>query len=318
MGFKEKYPDLIKYHENKENLGVDKNLIKIMEMSEGDFIWLLGDDDMIINYGIKEVINFIDNHCDKNTGLIMLSHKSYFVDSKTGKEVVLFDTAEKDKPQYYQINLKNMIGIRFNNSFLSVLLLNNHFIKKILEEEKDTIKEATGNYYVHTFLYQLMLLKYPQLEVMKFNKTIIKEELHYYKLYIEDEFKVFYAGRKTLNDLLLHSKYISDDYKKTIIKEQKELKKSIIKEMGILKAFGSFNYLSFFGCVTLFFQKATLLDALLFSSFFGIFFIVPSFILRGCYKAFIKIKHKKNWQKMWLNMAVKYTGASGGSRRFIA
>ena len=66
MSFKEKYPNLIRYSENKENLGFDKNMLKAIEMSNGDFVWLLGDDDMIVGNGIKKVIDFINNNCDKN------------------------------------------------------------------------------------------------------------------------------------------------------------------------------------------------------------------------------------------------------------
>ncbi|MGA2418069.1 MAG: glycosyltransferase family 2 protein [Candidatus Staskawiczbacteria bacterium] len=310
MDFKEKYPGLINYNANEKNLGFDINMLKVIEMAQGDFVWPLGDDDLVVDGGFKKVIDFIDNYCDENTGLIMLGNKSYFVDSKTGKEVVYFDTAEKDKPRIYKINLKDIIGIRFSNSYLSVLLFNNNFLKRILEEEREIIEKSVGGLYIHTFLYQLMLLKYPKLEIIKLNEIIITDDSHYHKIYIEDKFTIFYASWKKLNDLLLHSKYTGDFYKKIIISEQKELRKSIIKEMGIMKAFGAFDYFSFFGCMKLFFQKAVLPDALLFSAFFVIFFIIPPFILRNLYKTFIKIKHKKNWQKVWLHIAGSWKSVS--------
>lgn len=317
--FQKKYPGLINYSENKENLGADRNLFKIIEMSQGDFIWPLGDDDMIVSNGVKKVIDFIGKYCDKNTGLIMLGHKSYIVDKKTGEEVVCFDTIEKDKSQIYKINLKEIIGIRFTNSFMSVLLLNNNFIKKILEEEKDTIKEAIGNYYVHTFLYQLMLLKYPKLEVIRFNEIIITEDSNHcrHKPYVEDKFIVFYVAWKKLNNLLLHSKYTGEQYKETIVSQQKELRKSIIKEVGIMRVFGMFNYFSYFNCIKLFFQEAEFFDALLFSVLFVVFSVSPPLILRESYKAFIRIKHKENWQKIWLNITIKYSNAGDNNSRFI-
>src|SRR4030042_2276184 len=48
MMFKEKYTDLLKYSENKENLGFDRNVLRVVNMAEGEFIWTLSDDDLIV------------------------------------------------------------------------------------------------------------------------------------------------------------------------------------------------------------------------------------------------------------------------------
>ena len=82
----QKYPGLITYHENEKNLGVDKNIIKVMEMATGEFIWGFADDDLIIPGGIKEVVDFIKGIDKKNTGLIVLRSESYVIDQKTGKK----------------------------------------------------------------------------------------------------------------------------------------------------------------------------------------------------------------------------------------
>jgi abequosyltransferase len=309
--FQKKYSGLISYNENKENLGADRNYLKVMEMSRGDFIWLLGDDDMIVDNGIKKVITLINRYCDENTGVIMLRYQDCFTNSATGEKKIFVDTTEKNKPQIYEIDLKDIIGINLGNSFISTLLLNNYFTKKILSEERQIIKEATGNYYVHTFLYQLMLLKYSQLKAIRFNEIIISVDLHYYKFCLEDGFKLYYSAVKKLNDLLASSKYISSYYKKIIISQQKKVKKGIIKEMGVIKAFDPHHYASFsFGCIKLFFRQATLTDAFFLSCSFVVFYITPAFVLRNLYKIFIKIKHKKNWQKVWydiqLHCADKY------------
>ena len=43
----------IKYNRNKKNLGFALNLLKVSRMAKGEFIWFLGDDDMIIKNGIE-------------------------------------------------------------------------------------------------------------------------------------------------------------------------------------------------------------------------------------------------------------------------
>lgn len=44
--FQEDYPN-VKYNKNPENLGVDKNILRVVEMSQGGFVMLLGDDDAL-------------------------------------------------------------------------------------------------------------------------------------------------------------------------------------------------------------------------------------------------------------------------------
>ena len=110
---------------------------------------------------------------------------------------------------------------------------------------------------------------------------------------------------------MLNSKY-ARDYKKEIAGEQKGLGKNIIKNMGIIKAFGEFDYFSFFGCLKSFFLLATLTDALFLSIFFIIFAATPSFILREVYIIFIKIKYKNNWKKVLLHTVTNNTVANSG------
>src|SRR3989344_3049891 len=42
--FENEYPGLLRYRTNEKNLGIDKNILLVMEMSRGEFIWTLGDD----------------------------------------------------------------------------------------------------------------------------------------------------------------------------------------------------------------------------------------------------------------------------------
>ncbi|MCX6720722.1 MAG: glycosyltransferase family 2 protein [Candidatus Staskawiczbacteria bacterium] len=303
--FREKYSDLIKYNKNQENIGADRNILKLMEMAQGDFIWTLGDDDLIIEGGIKMVVNFVDNKCDKNTGLVIIGCGTNIINKKTVKSSVYSGTAEKTREKIYKIKTEDVMGTSSGNSFLSVLIFNSDFVKRTIEEEVEIVEKATGKYFTHAFLYQLMLLKYPQLDTLKFNELIIEEGPHYRKPYIEDEFKVFYVGRKKLNDLLVNSGYMNDFCRMAIVNDQKKLKMFIFKQMAIMKVFDNFNFFSFPGCLKLFFQGASLGDAIFLSVFFVIIYITPAFIMRGLYKIFIKIKYSKEWEKIWLrNIAI--------------
>ena len=230
--FQKKYPGLIKYNENEKNLGFDKNMFKVIEMAQGDFVWLFGDDDLVVKDGIKKVINFIKNHCNKDTGLIALANSLYFIDDKTGKKIVYDQSIEKGKPEAYEISHKDIIGECFPSSvFISILLFNNSFLKKILKEEKIIVERAikTGGF-IHTFLYRLMFLKFPKLEALRFNKIIIETGLNYFKFYIDDIFKLYYIASTGLDDLLLSSEHVNDYYKKIIINKKRRQKKILLLE----------------------------------------------------------------------------------------
>ncbi|QED23880.1 glycosyltransferase family 2 protein [Candidatus Deianiraea vastatrix] len=44
-----KYPDVIKYFRNEENIGLSRNLSRPFELSEKDYVWLCGDDALVEN-----------------------------------------------------------------------------------------------------------------------------------------------------------------------------------------------------------------------------------------------------------------------------
>jgi glycosyltransferase involved in cell wall biosynthesis len=52
----------IKYRRNPMNLGIPRNFLNVVDMAEGDFAWLVGDDDLIVPTGITQLSRLIDEH----------------------------------------------------------------------------------------------------------------------------------------------------------------------------------------------------------------------------------------------------------------
>ncbi len=52
----------IKYHRNSSNLGIPRNFLNVVSMAKGDYIWLIGDDDLLMPYAIESLYRLIDNH----------------------------------------------------------------------------------------------------------------------------------------------------------------------------------------------------------------------------------------------------------------
>lgn len=314
--FKEKYPDLIKYNENKNNLGSDRNILKVMEMSSGDFIWTFGDDDSIADNGLSEVVNLIKRIDRKNTGLITVAFESYFIDKRTNQRVVCGSTLNKNKPEIFEMDKKDVIGIPFPNAgFITLLIFNNEVFKKVMKEEKEIVEKAIGTFYLHVILRSLMFLKYSYLNAIALNKLMVFQELPSYKFFVEDKFILQYQVQKKLNNLLLSYRYMNNIYAPSIIKRNNGLRRGFIIDMTVMRAFKNCNYFSYFGCLKLFFQQAMFMDALLFSFVFSILFLIPPIILVSLYKILLMVRYGKKWRAQWFLASNFFSITNKGIRR---
>lgn len=63
-GYLEKLP--IKYSKNPNNLGIPKNFLKVVSIAEGEFVWLLGDDDLLMPDAFLKIENLLNTNqnCD--------------------------------------------------------------------------------------------------------------------------------------------------------------------------------------------------------------------------------------------------------------
>lgn len=84
LDFQRKFPKLIRYIRNDNNLGYDKNLDSLIRNSKGKYIKLLGDDDELL---LNSIV-FFKNQILENPELIAIVHSVKFVDMKTGIEII--------------------------------------------------------------------------------------------------------------------------------------------------------------------------------------------------------------------------------------
>ncbi len=52
----------IKYKKNPMNLGIPKNFLNVVEMADGEFVWLIGDDDLLLPYALDELSDLIEGN----------------------------------------------------------------------------------------------------------------------------------------------------------------------------------------------------------------------------------------------------------------
>lgn len=51
----------ITYNRNAENLGIPRNFLKVVDMAKGEFVWLLGDDDLLVPEAIGKICALIND-----------------------------------------------------------------------------------------------------------------------------------------------------------------------------------------------------------------------------------------------------------------
>jgi glycosyltransferase involved in cell wall biosynthesis len=52
----------IKYQKNLRNLGIPKNFLNVVEMADGEFVWLIGDDDLLLPCALEELFDLLSKH----------------------------------------------------------------------------------------------------------------------------------------------------------------------------------------------------------------------------------------------------------------
>lgn len=103
----------IKYFCNEENLGADKNIDLAVRRSNGDYVWLLGDDDEIILGGIKKVVGILKKY--DNLASIFVNYGCY--DRKNGRCIT---------ERFLQI--KHDSYCKNSNDFLSMVTIYPNFL----------------------------------------------------------------------------------------------------------------------------------------------------------------------------------------------
>src|ERR1035437_8979238 len=64
------YPNIVKYYRNEINVGFDRNVDLAVRKALGEFVWILSDDDFLIDGAILYVQSVIENNKRENLALI--------------------------------------------------------------------------------------------------------------------------------------------------------------------------------------------------------------------------------------------------------
>lgn len=72
--YEELYPGVLKYFRNETNVGFDRNVDLAVKRASSEFVWILSDDDFLLDGAIEHVQNVIENFEDKKIALIYVNY----------------------------------------------------------------------------------------------------------------------------------------------------------------------------------------------------------------------------------------------------
>ena len=52
----------IKYNKHSANVGFARNLLKVVSMADGEYVWVIGDDDLLMPYAVSTLNRLMDQH----------------------------------------------------------------------------------------------------------------------------------------------------------------------------------------------------------------------------------------------------------------
>lgn len=128
--------ELFVYNRNEENLGLIGNLHKLVELSKGDYVWFMGDDDKYYDGIIDTILSGLQS----TPAYMFLNHRAY---EEGRKENPNFSSAiDVTKPSFYKDGREAILDI-WNYTETSLMFISSSvFRREILIEAIKSEKKA--------------------------------------------------------------------------------------------------------------------------------------------------------------------------------
>jgi len=170
----------IKYQKNDKNLGMSQNFVNVVQMSEGEFIWMIGDDDLVMPLAIKVLFNLFFKHPSVDfiyvnsyhlTTEYVLSYPQPFDLKNLPKKMNTFSSFKKDG----EIAFLDLVNPKISFDFLGGIFLcvfkRRNWILNVEFLDKEALKDLkTFSHFDNTF---------PHLKI--FSKAFSKSLAYFHK-----------------------------------------------------------------------------------------------------------------------------------------
>lgn len=149
------YP-FIKYYKNEKNIGFDGNILKLVDLANGKYIQLMGDDDQYTDGAIEDILKELESDAD----LYLFNRQEYDMDSNyIGQKYWFNETFEN---RVIDLTEKSELINLFKNSYTLGCVfsyISSIFIKKSKLSPTEDFTKFIGTGYVHVYLVSEMISK---------------------------------------------------------------------------------------------------------------------------------------------------------------
>jgi len=146
---------------NERNLGFDGNIMTVIDMAQGEWIWLCGDDDYLYSPNFPKMLEFLRDCRDKDVFIIQ-------TDSVYENKLADFFNQANDGKAFFQ----DTAGIiKQTPTFLAELTLRNSWIKNLTKNERKHLLEGMGSEVIHSWLIKMICLEHPDAKYLKYPIT---------------------------------------------------------------------------------------------------------------------------------------------------
>ena len=162
--FRKKYPTVkLNYKQNSKNLGFDKNVLKSINLANGEYCWLLSNDDQILSGSINRIINIVKKKT--NPALILVNYQRYdeLLKKITSKRMIALDKdiVFKDPSQFFFYKTPDSY---FNHLGLNCLTMSvNIFKRKHWQEAVKDNNQYVKYNFIHLFILASTIKKHPNI-----------------------------------------------------------------------------------------------------------------------------------------------------------
>ena len=134
----------IRYVRNDTNIGLDANFLQCYRLAEGDYMLLLGDDDLIIEHRLATVLDFLENN--PQSVLVFINHIFIWGEYIDADHYIRLHS--RDKTNRVGVSKRELIDYAKERiGFMSSLVLSMDAVRKI-----DRPERYQGTSFVHTCL----------------------------------------------------------------------------------------------------------------------------------------------------------------------
>jgi len=145
-------PIPIVYHKNEENLGADKNYLKVVEIANGDYCWFLGSDDKIV----EGAISLLHKYLTLNDISILIGCR--YICSINMNILDKSYCPSKAKDILYNNYYDSLLDTSNYFGYLSVLIF-----KRELWNQIKIYDNFIGSQFIHVFMLYELIKHYPLL-----------------------------------------------------------------------------------------------------------------------------------------------------------